>query len=412
MKHIIIGNSAAGIGCVEGIRRLHPDDEIYLLSDEKYHTYSRPLISYLLEGKTDLERMKYRSDDFYEKNKVTFMPGERVVKINPATKKITTESGTRLSYDDLLCATGSSPFIPTTPGYESVQNAFTFSSLDDALALQEALTEERRVLIIGAGLIGLKCAEGIRDLCREITVVDLANRVLSSILDEQTAPIIQKKLEENGIRFLPEDCVASYKNGEAHMKSGKVIPFDILVTCVGVRPNTELLKTAGAKTGKGIQIDDHSRTSLPNIYAAGDCTECLDISSGQQKVLALLPNAYKQGETAGINMAGGDHSFKDSIPMNAIGFFGLHMITAGTYEGSVLDKSENGNIKKLFYQDDLLKGFIMIGDVDKAGIYTALIREQIPLSSIDFDLIAQTPGLMAFSKKYRDETLGGVRYGY
>ena len=412
MKYVIIGNSAAGIGCAEGIRRVDTAGKILILSDEKYHTYSRPLISYLLEGKTDLQRMKYRPDDFYEKNHITFRPETAVTAIDATKKTITAGKGEQISYDKLLYAAGSSPFIPPTEGYDSVKESFTFMKLDDALALKEALTPESRVLIVGAGLIGLKCAEGIHGLCKEITVADLADRVLSSILDADTAPVIQKKLEENGIRFLLSDCVTRYEGNIAHMKSGETVPFDVLVTCVGVRPNVQLLKDAGAAVGRGIHIDTASKTSLPDVYAAGDCTECVDISSGDTKILALLPNAYKQGEIAGMNMAGAEKTFADSIPMNAIGFFGLHMITAGTYTGEVIDKSQGENVKKLYCKDNLLKGYIMIGDVDKAGIYTSLIRDRVALDSIDFALVSETPGLMAFSKKYRDETLGGLRRGY
>lgn len=412
MKYVIIGNSAAGIGCAEGIRRVDKTGEIVILSDEAHHTYSRPLISYLLEGKTDRERMKYRPDDFYEKNGIVFMPSTAVTAVDAKEKTVQTAAGDSIAYDKLLYAAGSSPFIPKTEGFESVPNSFTFMKLDDALALQQALSPDSRVLIVGAGLIGLKCAEGIRNLCGEITVADMADRVLSSILDAGPAPVIQKRLEENGIRFLLNDCVARYEGGRAYMKSGNTVDFDVLVTCVGVRPNVSILQKAGASVNRGIVIDTHSLTSLPDVYAAGDCTECVDVSSGQRKILALLPNAYKQGEIAGINMAGGSREFEDSIPMNAIGFFGLHMITAGTYEGDVIDKSRPGSVKKLYCKDNVLKGYIMIGDVDKAGIYTSMIKDRTPLDSIDFALVSETPGLMAFSKKYRDETLGGVHHGY
>lgn len=150
------------------------------------------------------------------------------------------------------------------------------------------------------------------------------------------------------------------------------------------------------------------QTSLRDVYAAGDCTESHDISNDSDRILAILPNAYRQGECAGINMAGGHAAFDRAIPMNAIGFFGLHVMTAGTYAGQTYFSHDGGNYKKLFYDNDLLRGFILIGNVEKGGIYTSLIRERIPLSSLDFELLCEKPSLMAFSKKYRDEKLGGV----
>ena len=187
-----------------------------------------------------------------------------------------------------------------------------------------------------------------------------------------------------------------------------MLPFDIVVVAVGVRPNTALLEQAGAQVQRGVVTDDHQRTSLPDVYAAGDCTESYDVSTGSHRVLALLPNAYRQGESAGIDMAGGEQAYTGAIPMNAIGFFGLHLITAGTYTGEAYVHVDGQNYKKLFYADGVLKGYIMIGDVNQAGIYTALIREQTPLDTIDFSLICEKPGLMAFSKTDRKKKLGGA----
>ena len=128
-------------------------------------------------------------------------------------------------------------------------------------------------------------------------------------------------------------------------------------------------------------------------------------AAGVNRVLALLPNAYMQGNTAGINMAGGKASFDRAIPMNAIGFMGLHIITAGTYDGETYVHRDGENYKILFYKEDVLKGYILIGDVARAGIYTALIRNRTPLSSIDFKLICEKPQLMAFTARTRRDLL-------
>jgi NAD(P)H-nitrite reductase large subunit len=264
----------------------------------------------------------------------------------------------------------------------------------------------KRVLIIGAGLIGLKCAEGILDRAEHITVIDLAPRILSSILDDDGAKQIQQHLESKGIEFKLSSSVKRKEKNTAVMESGETIDFDILVLAVGVRPNTGLLKEI-AKIDRGIIVNEKSETSVPDIYAAGDCTQTLDVSSGQNKIMALLPNAYMQGECAGINMAGGEKSFDKAIPMNAIGFFGLHVITAGNYVGEVYTENNGGNYKRLFYGDDKLNGYILIGNVEKAGIYTSLIRERTPLNSIDFALVCEKPGLMAFKKEDRMAKLGG-----
>lgn len=406
-KYLIVGNSAAAVGTIEGIRQFDTEGSILVVSAEPYHTYSRPLISYLLLGKTDSERMKYRPDDFYKDNGVECLLGKTAVKIEAHDHIVTLNSGEEIKYEKLLIATGSRPFVPDLPGIESVKNKFTFMSLDDAKALDAAVTPTSRVLILGAGLIGLKCAEGIHRKAAEITVVGRTNRILRSIIDETASDMIKSHIESKGIKFHLSDSVESLAPGKATFKSGDVIEFDILVTALGVQPNVELVKDAGGAVVKGIRTNERCETTLSDIYAAGDCSESHDITTDTDKVIALLPNAYMQGEVAGINMAGGTEVYDKAMPMNAIGFFGLHIVTAGSYDGEAYIQKTDKAYKKLVYADDLLKGFIMLGNVERAGIYTSLIREKTPLSEIDFELIKEKPQLMAFSKKERSRKLGG-----
>jgi NAD(P)H-nitrite reductase large subunit len=406
MKYVIIGNSAAGIGAVEGIRQVDKQGEITVITNESHHTYSRPLISYLLLGKTTEEKIKYRADDFYAENNCTLLCGVTETEINAKTKQVLLADGKSVPYDKLLIASGSTAFVPPFEGLDTVKDQCTFMSLDDAHKLDKVLDEQKCVLIIGAGLIGLKCAEGIFERVSYITVLDLAPRILPSILDEGGAKLVQSHLESKGVEFILSASVKRFEQNTAILENGEKIPFDILVLAVGVRPNTSLLKGI-AEIDKGIVVNSKSQTTAVDIYAAGDCTQTLDISSGQSKIMALLPNAYMQGECAGVNMAGGEKTFDKAIPMNAIGFFGLHIITAGNYSGEEYCETENGHYKRLFYSDNKLNGYIMIGDVEKAGIYTSLIREQTPLDTIDFTLVCEKPGLMAFTKEDRQIKLGG-----
>lgn len=408
MRYVIIGNSAAAIGCIEGIRQRDPKGKITVVSEEKYSVYSRPLISYLLCGKTDRKRMQYRPDDFYEKNGVKVYLGIRAEKILEKEKEVLLSSGKRIAYDKLLLATGSSPFLPPMEGLESVQHKFTFMSLDDALAIEEALPEIKNVLIIGAGLIGLKCAEGIYDKVEEITVVDMADRILPSILDEDAAGIVQTYLEEKGIHFLLSDSVDRFEADRAFLHSGKQVSFDAVVVAVGVRPNVSLAEGTGIEIERGFVTDLYGRTTAEDIYAAGDCAQSLDVVTHTSRVLALLPNAYMQGECAGIHMAGGDKPYDFAMAMNAIGFFGLHMMTAGSYDGECFVKKTEESYKKLVIKDGKLVGFILLGDVRRGGIYTAMVRNQTPIDTVQFDLLLARPQLLAFSADRRQTLLGGV----
>lgn len=320
-------------------------------------------------------------------------------------KKVVLSDGKKIAYDKLLVATGSRPFNPPMEGIESVPCKFNFMTFDDALALEKVLAPDKSVLIIGAGLIGLKCLEGIADRVREVSVVDMADRVLPSILDEYGASLVQRELEGHKTTFYLSDSVQKFSGNTAYLKSGKEIAFDILVVAVGVRPNVELVKDAGGKVGRGILTDDRQETSLKDVYAAGDCTESYDITAQTSRILALLPNAQFQGACAGTNMAGGEAHFTNAVPMNAIGFFGSHILTAGSYFGDTYVEKSGDTYKKLFYSDNKLNGFILVNKPDRAGIYTSLLRNATPLDEVDFESLKKDPALMAFSEQYRAEKL-------
>lgn len=328
-------------------------------------------------------------------------------------KTVVLDDGTVLPYDEVCIATGSVPFVPPFAGLDTVEKQFSFMTMDDALALDAAVNKDSRVLIVGAGLIGLKCAEGLHGRVASITVCDLADRVLSSILDTRSAAVMQQHLEENGIHLLLGDTVSRFEKNVASMCSGAEVEFDVLVLAVGVKANTALARQAGAEVNRGILVNEKMETTVPGVFAAGDCTEGMDASLGQRRVLAILPNAYLQGRCAGINMAGGNAVHDRAIPMNSLGLLGLHAMTAGTAfseaeGGSMVEEKSEAGWKRFFLKDGYLTGLMLLGDVDRAGIYTALIREKTPLDSIDFAALKKSPTLAAMPKENRRKKLGGV----
>lgn len=408
MKYVIIGNAAAGIGTVEGIREYDKDGEILIISDEKYDTYSRPLISYWLKEAVTEENMRYRNADFYEKNNVKTMLDTKVIAIDPDKKEVVIEGGENVPYDKLMVATGSKPFVPPMQGMEKIAKKFSFMKKDDAKAVKEAVFDGARVLIVGAGLIGLKAAEALEHYNAKMTVVDLANRILPSILDEAASEIMQKHIESKGVRFILNTSVSEFSENSAKLSNGETVDFDMVILAVGVRPNVELIKEAGGNVGRGIIIDNRQQTSLKDIYAAGDCTESYDISIEANRILAILPNAHNQGVVAGKNMAGKEAYYLNAFPMNAIGFFGLHIITAGSYDGEPVVETDGTNYKKLVVKDKQLKGFILMGKyIKRAGIYTSLIREHITADECDYELMLKAPQMMAFNRERRNDKLAG-----
>lgn len=411
MKYVIIGNGPAAVSCIEGIRSIDTDGGITVISKEAHPAYFRPLISYYLEGKSKAENIYCRHADFYENNNCEVITGEAAA-IDKEHKTVALSSGETIPYDKLCICSGSSPFVPPMKGLETVEKKFTFLTIDDSFAIEQAADENSRVLIIGAGLIGLKCAEGLRDRVKQVTVCDLAPRVLSSILDDDCAAIVQKHLESCGIQFSLANTAEYFDGSTAHMKDGSEISFDVLVLALGVRPNIGFFKEAGGECSRAIIVDNSMKTSVEDIYAAGDCVEQEDITFGARRIMALLPNANIGGRTAGVNMAGGDQLFDNALPMNSIGFWGLHMMTAGTYadDGSakMIEEKTDTSVKRFFIKDDRLVGFIIIGDVKSAGIYINLVRTQADISAVDFDILKNDPNLLPFGENYRRKKLGGV----
>lgn len=402
-QYVIIGGGIAGINCVEGIRSLDREGSITLLSGEPISNYGRPLISYYLQGKTDLSRMSYRGKNFYEKNDITALHGVSAEEIIPDSREVLASDGQRIPYDELCLCTGSVPFVPPMKGLDTVENCFSFLTLEDARAIEKVLTPESRVLIVGGGLIGLKAAEGIHGRVRSITVCDLADHVLSSILQPDSAVIVERHLTENGISLRLGKTVERFEGSAAFLTGGERIDFDLLILAVGVRPNGALLEKSCGKTVRGaIVTDSFQRTDFPHIYAAGDCTG----------PYLILPSAAMQGLCAGKNMAGGSETLSSNIPLNSIGFFGLHMMTAGSCPEGCETREEKGEgfLKRLFLKDNRLRGFLLMGDkaLSRAGIYTALIREERPLDTLDMEAMITDPGLLPFSPKYRSQKLGGV----
>ncbi len=405
MEYVIIGNGTAAIACIEGIRTEDKQGEIALISSENRHCYGRPLISYKLLGRISADKMDYRPRDFYENNNVRTYLGREAVKIDAAAKTVVLDGGEKIPYSKLLVATGSRPFIPPVSGLDKIKY-HTFMTYDDMEALERELSEDKRVLVVGAGLIGLKCVEGILHRVKSVTVVDVADRVLPSILDPDGARIIRAELEECGVKFILGDSAAEFTDGTAVLKSGARVEFDILVMAVGVRPNVSLIKDCGGDVDRGITVNAKCETSLPDIYAAGDCSEGYDMSVDSKRVLAILPNAYFQGKCAGINMAGGVASFVNAVPMNAIGFFGSHVLSAGSYDGElIVNEVSDSSLRKLYVKDGKLSGFVLINDFARAGVYTSLIRNSTPLSDVDLELLKEKPQLLAFSKEERKKKL-------
>lgn len=419
MKYVIVGASAAGLAAAEEIRRTDAKGDITVLTEEAFLPYSRPSISYFLKGKVKESDMALRKPAFYKEKNIKIITSAKVTAID-REKKIIKCSRKEYKYDKLCLCTGSVPFVPPMKNTANKVNAMTFLNLQSTKAVKEAASSGTRAVVIGAGLIGMKAAEGLAKICRSVDVVELSERVLPSILDEKSAKQVKRHLEANGIRFHLGQTVTEAKcSGKTIKKvvlqNGKELPCDLLVIAVGVRPATALAEAAGLDVQRGIVTDTATmQTSDADIYAAGDCTVSVDMLDGSKKIIALWPNAVQQGTVAGAQMAGGSKVIDGTYSVNAIDFFGLRICTCGLinargeqYTDQI--KTEGDSYKRLIFEGNHLVGFVLINCSDNAGVYTSLIANRVGLDMLQGDIM-DTPGIFLFDRAARIAKLrGGVQ---
>lgn len=419
MKYLIIGASAAGLAAAESIRKYDTEGSVTILTEEDYLPYSRPSISYYLKGKVKESNMALRKPAFYKQNNIAVVTGAKVTAIDRQSK--TVKAGRKAySYDRLCLATGSVPFVPPMENVSGKANALTFLDLSAVKEIKKIANEKTRAVVIGAGLIGMKAAEGLVKICKSVDVVELAPRVLPSILDEKSSKQVKKHLEDNGIKFhLENTVVKAVSKGKqitaVTLKDGKKLACDLLILAVGVRPCTELAEKAELEVNRGIITDTQTmQTSDSNIYAAGDCCVSTDMLDGTKKIIALWPNAVQQGTVAGAQMAGADLTVGGTYSVNAIDFFGLRICTCGLInaqgdEYRDIIKKDGEEYKRLILKDDKLVGFVLINCSQNAGIYTSLISNRISLDTLKGD-ITDAPSIFLFDKDTRMTKLrGGVQ---
>ena len=417
MKYVIIGASAAGLACAEQIRKEDKSGEITVLTKEQYFPYSRPSISYYLKGAVKEKEMYLRKPSYYAAYRIDIITGAKVTEIDRAAK--TVKVGRKIyPYDKLCICTGSKPFIPPMKNVSGKENACTFLDLASSKVIKEKANGSTRAVVIGAGLIGMKAAEGLSKICKSVDVVELSPRILPSILDAKSAKGVKKYIEENGhIKFHLGDTVTEAKSRgkkitSVILKSGKELKCDMLILAVGVRPETGLAENAGLEIDRGIIINQNTmQTSDKNMYAAGDCTVSIDMLDGRKKVIALWVNAVQQGCVAGSQMAGGEKTLGGAYSVNAIDFYGLRICTCGLinaegeqYSDKVLQSGDS--YKRLIFEGNRLVGFVLINASENAGIYTSLIENQTDLSALEYD-ITETPSLFLFEKSVRAKKLKG-----
>jgi NAD(P)H-nitrite reductase large subunit len=411
-RYLIIGNSAGGIGAAEAIREVDRAGAITMVSDEPYTAYSRPLISEYLANRYPLERMLFRPPDFYEKSHIRTLFGEKVAQVNFDEHMAKLENGRTLTWQKLLLATGGLPIVPRIEG-RGLKGVFTFAKLDDAKVIDQFLNQYRRkvsTVVIGGGLIGVSVAEALVKRGIQVTIVEMKERILNTILDEEASALVEKALTQAGVEIITGHTVAkisSYLPGEATsviLDDSWPVPCEMVIIAIGVQPRLELVSDGGIKTNRGIVVDRYMATSRPDIYACGDVAEAYDFAYGENRLTPVWPNAYMGGRIAGLNMAGIPTEYQGGTAMNALKYFGVNIVSAGmvtppddSYE--VISEKHDGIYRKVIIKDGQILGMVFAGEIEKSGIVYSLMKDGVNVNRFKEVLVADDFGLASLPEE-------------
>jgi NAD(P)H-nitrite reductase large subunit len=405
MRHVILGNGPTGVVAAEAIRKARPHDEIVVVGDEHERPYSRMAIPYLLEGKIAESGTLLRHDRNHWIDHRIELAEARASSIDTGAKTVTLSNGETMPYDKLLLATGSKPVRPPIPGMH-LPDVVSCWTLQDARAILDRLRPGAKVLQMGAGFIGCIIMEAIANTVGKtggsLTVVEMGDRMVPRMMTPQASALIRSWSEKSGVEVLTSTKVTAIeanvpqggllslvykaKNTREKVKvtfgDGQTRLFDFVICATGVAPAIDYLRGSGVEIGKlgGIVVDDRMQTTAPDVYAAGDCTESTDFSTGELMVNAIQPNAADQALVAGANMAGGDARTRGGLRMNVLETFGLISTSYGQWWGAeggdhveLVDEEAYHYIRLEFLEDRVI-GATVVGRTHHIGALRGLIQ--------------------------------------
>lgn len=390
MHHIIIGGGPAGVVAAENIRKLDSNAKITLIGDEPEPPYSRMAIPYFLEENITEEGSYLRKTDNHYDNKGINLIKDRVSSISPDDKTVTLESdGSTLNWDKLLIATGSHPISPPIPGLDNPKVS-TCWTLEDSRKIVEGVKPGSVVVQIGAGFIGCIILESLVKRGAALTVVEMGDRMVPRMLDQQCGTMLKTWCENKGVTVLTSSQVNSIEDqGErllVSVSNGDPIVADFVISATGVRSNTAFLEGTGIEVDEGILVNRHLETNIPDIFAAGDVAQGLDFSTGEYTVQAIQPTASDHGLISSKNMVNpGSALHQGAVLMNVLATLGLISVSYGLWEGieggesSELVDTENFRYIRLQFDGDIIIGANTLGITQNIGAIRGLIQSKTSL---------------------------------
>jgi nitrite reductase (NADH) large subunit len=393
MKLVLVGNGMAGVRTLEELLKIAPDlYDITVFGAEPHPNYNRILLSPVLAGEQTLDEIVLNPLDWYREQGIALHTGRKVTQINRVLRVVRADDGTEAQYDRLLLATGSNPFILPVPGRD-LHGVLGYRDIADTQAMIDAAATYRHAVVIGGGLLGLEAANGLSKRGMQVTVVHIMPWLMERQLDDVAGRLLQKSLEERGIRFLigaqtdslipaadgrsSDDDTRPARVGAVRFKDGSEIPADLVVMATGIRPNTELAEASGLHCHRGVVVDDTLQTITdPRIYAVGECAAHRGIAYG------LVAPLFEQGKVCATHLAQfGIGRYAGSQVSTKLKVTGIDLFSAGNFMGGegceeiVMSDPYGGVYKKLVIRGDKLVGACLYGDTVDGSWYFKLLRD-------------------------------------
>ncbi|MCG7897120.1 MAG: nitrite reductase large subunit NirB [Candidatus Thiodiazotropha weberae] len=385
-KLILIGNGMAGVRTLEELLKLEPElYDITVFGAEPHPNYNRIMLSPVLAGEKQVDEIVLNSREWYAENGITLHTGDPVTAIDRQARQITTASGMQASYDRLLLATGSNPFMIPIPGHD-LPGVVGFRDIQDVETMLDSARQYKKAVVIGGGLLGLEAANGLKKNGMDVTVVHLMDILMERQLDKPAAGLLKASLVESGLKFLMEAQTEAILGDQRvtglRFKDGSELDTDLVVMAVGIRPNMALADAAGLHCERGIVVNDTLQTFDPRIYAVGECVQHRNNTYG------LVAPLFEQAKVCANHLAQlGYGRYQGSVTSTKLKVTGIDLFSAGEFnetEGDeilVLQDPAQGVYKKLVIRDNRIKGAVMYGDTMDGSWYFQLLREATDISS-------------------------------
>lgn len=381
---VIIGAGIAGVSAVESIRSTAPDANITLISKDAELPYYRLNLTRYVAGEIGEDELWLHPESWYGENTIDLRRGQEAAAIRPEGHAVEIRNGERLEYDKLILTAGSHPFVPPFPG-STREGVVRFRTVDDARRIIAAAESGSRIVCVGGGILGLETAGGLAKRGADVTLLEGHGWLLPRQLCRSASPLLERHIEGLGVKLHKQvridEILGDEQVREVRLKNGDVLGADFVIISTGVRPNSHLARSAGLTVEKGIVVDNHLRTSHPDVYAAGDLAEHQGVLYG------LWTPAQYQGSIAGLNAAGSDSEFGGIPRSTTLKVLGMDMFSIGEFEPAdasytCLEHEADVQYRRFVFRDNRLVGAILIGDTSLTAAVKSAIEDWTDLSKL------------------------------